>query len=573
MKSIKYFFVLVVLACAPILQSCSIDEELLDTPTPELMKNEKDVEALIRGAYSRFNDASGFKFQGMMMLMLMADDLYSSAGSEYGAYGNRTLSGGNVGSFWSVFYSSIATSNELISTLDRLELSDKFEKQAYGEAHFLRAFSYYYLVRMYGGVPLRLDAVNIDSDFYLPRNTVDEVYAQIFSDLKQASKMLPLYKQVGVADLGRASKGAAQGLLAQAYLTYGNQLSLKGQDPNPHYTLASTYADSVINSNQYKLIPNFADLFDQGKEAAAYDEVLFGIRFQVDQQNRAQPAAGSEFAVRFLVANTRGTTGANNTGGGGQIRVMPWFGDYYRTGDYIDTLKKTTGADSLVVLDYRNEVSFYAQGVDANGKVTEMYPDVNGTTRVNSPLVGKYIDPNGKDERNHGNDLFVIRFAEMYLIKAEAENELNGPTPVALDAFNKVRQRARAADGTPRVTPADLTLSQNLSKSQFRLKIFDERGLEMVGEGQRWFDLVRMQHPDNPAKTMYEYQFLDRLRKAPFTTVLPEFRTAQGVWSTKWAVYEPTLNVSVPKFLLFPLPTSEILNNPEIGVQNQNPGW
>ncbi|MGV3503681.1 MAG: RagB/SusD family nutrient uptake outer membrane protein [Adhaeribacter sp.] len=569
MKSIKYFFVLLALALAPVLQSCSIEEELQDTPTPELIHNEKDVQAVIRGAYARFNDAAGFKFQGAMMLLLMADDLYSNAGSEYGAYGNRTLSGGNVGSFWSVFYTSIASANDLIKTLDRLELDDKFEKQAYGEAYFLRAFSYYYLVRMYGGVPLRLDAVDINSDFYLPRSTVDQVYTQIFSDLQKASTMLSTYKQLGVAELGRASKGAAQGLLAQAYLTYGNQLSLKGQDPVQHYTLASTYADSVINSNQYRLIPDFADLFDQGKETGAYDEVLFGVRFQTDQQNRAQPAAGSEFAVRFMVANTRGTTAAPNTGGGGQFRVMPWFGDYYRTGDYV------TGTPGGLdyQLDYRNEVSFYAQGVDANGRVTEMYPDVSGTTRVNSPLVGKYIDPNGKDERNHGNDFFVIRLAEMYLIKAEAENELTGPSAKAIDAFNKVRQRARAADGTARLVPADLTLSQNLSKSEFRMKIFDERGLELVGEGQRWFDLVRMQHPANPGKTMYEYQFLERLNKAPFTTVLPVFRTAQGDWSTKWAVYEPTLNVSVPKFLLFPLPTSEILNNPEVGVQNQNPGW
>ncbi|WP_114778534.1 RagB/SusD family nutrient uptake outer membrane protein [Botryobacter ruber] len=569
MKLFKYIPILFVLAFMPLVQSCSIEEELLDTPTPALIKNEQDVEAVINGLYARFNDASAFKFQGMMMLTLMADDLYSSAGSEYGAYGNRTLSGGNTNSFWNQFYFSIASANALIKTLDELELDPDFEKRAYGEAHFIRAFSYYYLVRMWGGVPLRLNATDINSDFYLPRSSVDQVYNQIFADFKKASESLPLYKKIPAAELGRASKGAAQGLMAQAYLTYGNQLSLRGQDPTAQYQNAVVYADSVISSNQYTLISNFKSLFDLQQEANAYNEVLFGIRFQVDQQNRAQPAAGSEFALRFMVANTRGTTGAPNTGGGGQIRVMPWFGDFYRTGDYVTG----TPGDVDFQMDFRNEVSFYTRGVNPSGGVTVMYPDGGGATRVNTPLVGKYIDPNGKDDRNHGNDFFIIRFAEIFLIKAEAENELNGPTAAAINAFNKVRDRARKADGTPRAVPADLPVATTMTKADFRMKIFDERGLELLGEGQRWFDLVRMQHPQDPTKTMYEHQFLEELRKPKYTTVFPAWQTANNAWSTSNAVYENALNVSVPKFLLFPIPTNEILNNPKVGVQNQNTGW
>lgn len=569
MKTVKYSVLVLVLLVMSMAQSCSLEEELLDTPAPALIRSEEDADAVIRGLYARFNDAGAFKFRGMMMLMLMADDLYSPSGSEFGAFADRTLSGVNTESFWNTFYFSISSANALMKTLDDLALDPAFEKRAYGEAQFIRAFSYYYLVRLYGGVPLRIDALDINGTFYQPRNSVDEVYAQIFADLKNASQNLPLASQIPAAELGRASKGAAQALMAQACLTYGNQVSLKGGSPAAHYNNAVVYADSVINSKEYLLINDFADVFDITKEATAYKEVIFGIRFQVDNQARAQPAAGSEFALRFMAPSTAGTTGRPNTSGGGNIRPMPWIADFYRTGDY------AAGTGDTKVIDYRNEVSFYTRGTNAAGKTVVMYPDITGPGEVReaTPLVGKYIDPNGKDARNHGNDFFVIRFAEIFLIKAEALNELNGPVPDAVDAFNKVRARARNADGIARAVPADIPADNTLTKDQFRMKIFHERGLELLGEGQRWFDLVRMQHPTDPTRTMYEYQFLEELTKASYPKKFPAWQGTKQKWSNSFAVFEKSLNVTVPKFLLFPLPTDEVLQNPAIGLENQNPGW
>ncbi len=89
--------------------------------------------------------------------------------------------------------------------------------------------------------------------------------------------MLPLYSAISQAQLGRASKGAAQALLAEAYLTYGNQLALKGKAVTTEYQNAILYADSVINSKQYALLPNYGDLFEINKEAGAYTEVIFGV--------------------------------------------------------------------------------------------------------------------------------------------------------------------------------------------------------------------------------------------------------------------------------------------------------
>src|SRR5690606_19643601 len=141
------------------------------------------------------------------------------------------------------------------------------------------------------------------------------------------------------------------------------------------------------------------------------------------QQARAQPAAGSEFALRFGAPNTHFISGNGEIGNGdGSMRIMPWIADYYRTGDY------AAGTGPAKVIDYRNEKAFYQKGFHSvQNKYYAVYPNIPAANEgvIETPLLSKYIDPNGKDSRNNGNDHFIIRLAEVYLIKAEAENELN----------------------------------------------------------------------------------------------------------------------------------------------------
>lgn len=570
----NYFNIFLSLAIF-LMQSCSLDEKLIDRPTPSTITTEGDVTAVIHGMYARFNDLGMFKFTGHLMMTLPADDFFSNTGAQFAPFAQRVFTAANTAHLWDNFYATIASANNLISILDHIELGDDFKRRAYGEAYFIRAFSYYYLVRLYGGVPLRITPTTIESDYYLPRASVSETYEQIFRDFKAASEHLPLRNNLSASELGRATKGAAQAILAQAYLTYGDHHVLRGQNGTEHFDQAVTYADSVINSNQYSLMSNYADLFDIAKETQAYSEVIFGIRFQTDLNARAVASAGSEYALRFNIPNTW-YVAANgvNLNGTGDLRVNHWFADYYREGDYTDG----------TTIDYRNEGAFWQSSIGGGNNTYYIYPSIvpvgapNNT--VATPIIRKYIDPNGKDFRNHGNDFFVIRFAEVYYIKAEAMNERDGaPSAEALQAFNTVRERARNADGTPRPVPADLTLATSGSKEEFRMKIFDDRGLELVGEGQRWFDLVRMPSPLGDQVTMYEYQFLHRFKNTlsgfptytPFTTALPGFNNNTKTWNTRNLIHEYALNVSVPKFLLFPVPTTEMIQNKNFG--EQNPGW
>lgn len=574
---------ILLVAVLSLTSSCSLDETILDAPTPKTINSEEDATAVVIGMYSRFNDNTMFKNLGYLMLTLSADDVYSLATGDFAFYSQRVLTSANTSPMWNGFYATIKEANNLIQIVESSNFSQAFKNRALGEAYFIRAFSYYYLVRLYGGAPLRLEPTLIDSDLYLRRSTVDEVYAQIFKDFKAASERLPLAKSIPSGELGRASKGAAQAILAQAYLTYGNQKALKGQPANEYYISSVIYADSVLNSGQYNLLTNYGELFDINREDAAYNEVIFGIRFQTDIQRFNTSAAGSEFARRYASSYNFGVT-ASGGAGDNTLKIAHWFVDYYRSGDYLVAGQ----APFTPNIDYRNEKAFVQRCFSNNSnRFFVVYPNIPGSTNPGSTTDGtatdpyaqlaKYQDPGGKDIRNHGNDLFIIRLAEVYLIKAEALNEISGPVTDALNAFNMVRTRARTVDGIPeaRPVPANLVLG-SVDQDQFRMKIFDERGIEMVGEGQRWFDLVRMRSPLSASETMLEYQFTDRLNNE---SIYPRTLPAQYVPSiseydvSKNAIYVPMLNVGIPKSLLFPIPDTELLQNPNIGSQNQNPGW
>jgi hypothetical protein len=178
----------------------------------------------------------------------------------------------------------------------------------------------------------------------------------------------------------------------------------------------------------------------------------------------------------------------------------------------------------------------------------------------------KYRDPKGLDVRNHENDFYSMRLSEVYLIKAEAENELNGPTAIAYAAFNKLRERARLADGNPRTTPPDL--SPGLTKEEFRMKVFDERGLEFLFEGKRVFDNVRMRYSDNK-RTMVQYRYETFY---PGMSAVEKTQPVYDANTNSWGpgkVYPPCIIAYSEKLLLWPIPSTEDAN-PNI---TQNPGW
>ncbi|MEA4976448.1 MAG: RagB/SusD family nutrient uptake outer membrane protein [Paludibacter sp.] len=557
---------IILIASLALFANCSLDEQMYIAVEDNFIRKESDVDFLIAGIYSNLQGNSGYK-NYINSLNFFSEDIYAVTSATYKNHTIRNISVGDsrVRSIWVTYYQSIGATNTLMKNVTTSKvLSDEFKKRIMGELHFLRAFMYYELVRMYGGVPIRTEPVTGGSDFYLKRNTVDEVYSQIFSDLENASLSCLNYKEQPAAEKGRPTKGAAQAFMASAALTYACYLELneKSSEAPDYYEKATLYADSVITSGQYVLLNNYADLFDIGKEAAAYDEVIFGIQFTQDTKAASASSRGSEWAYLTQPSNRYGICGnVSNQKGSNAIRIQPWFYDVCTTGDYEG--------------DYRSEVSFLTrfkyQDTETYSVTYPLLPDTDNGDRSSPelyPFLDKYKDPTGLQALNNGNDLYLMRLAEVYLIKAEALNELNGaPTPEAYQAFNKIRERARKANGVTRTKPADLT--GPLSKEEFRMKIYDERGLEFVGEAKRNFDNIRMRYIDNKT-TMMEYRYNDFYKNMPAAVNKKPTFSLSAYGTGK--VYTDVVVEWTPRFLIWPIPAAEMQDNVNM-TQNTDFEW
>ncbi len=552
MKNIKFYIILLVTLLG---FSCSLEETIYDLATPEsAIKSSSDIDNAIIGAYSSINAIDFFGRSAMWLTHSSGDDLTSTARNEPGQIARRITLNSGFGHcywLWREAYEGISNVHGVLDYIGQKELAESFENKAVSEAKFLRAFFYFNLVNLYGGVPLVLNSVDATQEFNVSRNSVDEVYAQIFMDLQDAITYLPDRSAQPGGERGRATKQSAQGYMVKASLHYANYLDLNGRsgESGQYYQQAVNYADDIINSNEYQFVPNYATLWDVNQENVSAQEILFAVINTRDEANPTNRGEGG-FMVQFFNPNTiTGVSGRSNGSGTSHYKVHPWFVDRYLQGDYVG--------------DYRVETTFrFSWENYKNGKNRTTWPYTPTEEWESQPYIKKYVDAAGTATFSNENDFYLLRLSDVYLMKAEAENELNGPTPAAYAAFNKVRERARLADGTPRIAPADLVTG--LSKEDFRMKIFDERGLEFVGEYSRFFDLRRMRYTDN-TRTMLEYQFDEYLLGLP--QGLPKWEN--GAWTT--GLTEAS-NVApyLEKYELFPIPANEISINQNL---EQNPGW
>ena len=514
----------IVLFSLIIFSSCELEEEIFSTVAPETaFQSEADAEAGLAGAYINFSSFAGYKDRTFQTLAVLGDAIRGQGGGGAGLISNRTAVAAEVRirDPWSMYFRTINNAFIVLDNVPAIEMDIETQTRILGEAHFIIAFSYFNLVRMFGKAPLRTRAIVDDSDVYLPLSSKEDIYAAIIDHLLQAEEMCISKTEQPADELGRATKGAVQALLADVYLTLED------------WANAKMYADRVINSGEYTLMSDYADLWDVEQELAVQtSEIIFSIQFKRDPNNTGFFALGNSFTQRTNPTTGTFTGNPNGGGGGNAFRVQKYFYDICTTGDYLD--------------DYRSEVSFLTEWTNrTNGNPTFAYPN-NDQDNYSA----KYQDPQGLDNLNHENDLNVYRLAEIYLMKAEAENEL-GNTAAAYTAFNELRARARLADGTPRTTPPDLTTG--LSKDDFREAVFTERGVELNFELKRWFDMIRMKRGNGD--TYFTYMFRD------FIPTLPADKKN-----------EPHL-VHDPKYNLLAIPTLEILNNPNISADEQNPGW
>jgi starch-binding outer membrane protein, SusD/RagB family len=401
---------------------------------------------------------------------------------------------------WRQLYEGVANANLAITRIPEIPLMPEADRTKWmGHAKFMRALHYFWLVQNWGDIPLLTQPIYTytSPDVTPARSPKEDVYALIEQDLLAAEAAgFSVNDRTGIA-----SQMAVKSLLAKVYLTMaGYPLQKAG-----YFQKAADKAKEVIdyataNPAEIGLFTTYADLHDLSKENQR--EHIFMIQY-------AAGVANSNYQSYFLPNNT------NITGSGEVGTTVP-------TKKFLDSFDPT---DKRIQEKEFFFESYYAEG---NGAV---YP-------LARPYVYKLFDvvANGKPGTagtgNAGINYPIIRYADILLVYAEAQNEVAGPSQPVYDAVNAIRDRAGLGD------------LSGLDKDALRIAIYRERWHELCFEGQTWYDMMRTRKVYNEDSDT----FVDFVG---------------GTLGTGVTLQE--------KHLLLPLPAGDYRNNPNL--RPNNPGY
>jgi hypothetical protein len=348
--------------------------------------------------------------------------------------------------YWNALYVGVKRANVVIEKIPDITMDETLKSRYIAEARFIRGLIYFDFVRAWGGVPL---VTTTTPPLKLGRASAEEVYNVIIGDLNYAVDHLPIKSGYQGADLGRATKGAAQAMLARVYLFRNDFIN------------AEKYAMDVINSIQYGLENQFIDA--SGINGNNGVESVFEVGAI---QSEGTESGGNQYA------NTQGVRGTPNRGWGFSrptinLRNLYVPGDPRYKGTVIN-LKDTL--DGIIIL--------------GDGSTPDITYDENGNIIEIECYTRKVWVPGDNTITQWGHHRRLIRYADVLLMAAEALNENNKPTD-ALIYLNLVRERAR--QGNPNILP-DITTTV---KAELKDIIFNERRAELAMEGWRFWDLVR----------------------------------------------------------------------------------
>ncbi|NLU92091.1 RagB/SusD family nutrient uptake outer membrane protein [Chitinophaga sp. Ak27] len=431
----KYYFLLLVTICPVffLLPACkkTLEENPRSSISPDTyFTSPESYESAVIGVYD------GLPLN-VTALNEMFSDIYGTpqpAEQALPVYQNQPSANFySSGTAWSVPYAMIKNANFILDKLPAAPLSDAKKIQLTAEARCLRGYAFFYLVQMFGDVPMPLKAATNYKDVQLPRTPQADVYNQLLGDLEYAEANLP----DGAAQQGRLYKLVATALLAKVYLTTaGNPMHLTA-----NYTKARDKALAVISSGKFTLRDDYATVFHNTAytSESIWEKQYIPGRTSNPLHSLASPAPGY------------------------QPIILPatWFINSYPAGDQ----RKAWG----IKINYPSPAggtlpAFFTKFVD----LTTIDQNIGPST-----VLVPYSFP-------------ILRLAEMYLIAAEAENEVNGPA-MAYQYVNKIRWRARINKSSITDVP-DL---KGLTKDQLRDAIIMERKWELSNEGDAWFDLKR----------------------------------------------------------------------------------
>ncbi|GEO07257.1 membrane protein [Adhaeribacter aerolatus] len=466
-----------ILLSSALLLGCS--EDLLDTQPYDrytetiYWTSEKNAVAALNGCYAVLKEDGLFGGTATPLWEETATPNAYNYDNSFGfnviALGTHTASPANpseiINNRWTDSYRGIGRCNTLLAEIDKVPMSDALKNQMKAETKFLRGLYYSLLEMYYGGVPLILDKPNAATQAELPRNSREEVVQQVLKDLEEAAAGLPA-KYSAAADKGRATKGAALGIKARVLLFEASPLINTSNDAGK-WTAAANAAKAVMDlapQAGYDLFPNYRTLFLPTNENN--QEVIFDVQFKAPEQT------GNSFDLIVRQFNTNAP-------------LRDLIDAYYMK----DGLPITESPLYNPAKPYENREPRFYQSIVYPGD-TYMGAPVTATNpfKITGYTFKKYgiydkeaggaILNAGQSETNY----MVLRYADILLMYAEAQNEAIGPDATVYAAINKVRQRAGLV---PYEVPAGKT------KAQMREIIRRERRIELAGEGFYYTDIRR----------------------------------------------------------------------------------
>jgi starch-binding outer membrane protein, SusD/RagB family len=448
------FFLAIPLSCDDFLdkplQGQLTQENFPETAADALLATNATYNILRNNAYN---------FGLFPIIDIMSDDAYKGsnpddAAATIGPFNTFThvATESSLGRWWNALYEGIKRSNVVIEKVPSIDMDATLRARYIGEASFLRALLYFDLVRAWGDVPKVVTSVPA---LGLPRTNSTEIYDLVIADLLVATESLPEKSDYAPGDLGRATKGAAKGMLAKVYLFRGD------------YVNAEKYAMEVVNSGQYDLESDFANANSKAGEHGV--ESVFEVGAMGEE---SLEAGGNQYA------NVQGVRGSPNRGWGFNRPSLELM-DAFEEND--PRMEKT--------------VIFLGEVIDGI-TITGDGPTPDVTKNENEEIIEiecynqKVWTPGNNVPTQFDHNRRILRYADIKLMAAEALAR-NGKVNEALEQVNDVRARAR--EGNPAIL---LDLTETDEDALVDL-ILQERRVELALEGHRFWDLVRTGKADD----------------------------------------------------------------------------
>ena len=506
---------MLLLAGGLLLANTGCQKDLLDKINPNAPSTAQfwlTADDANKGVISCYSGVQQFACYGHSWQFITArsDESYSQSPFVELAIFTRFIQANNnffISSFaWNDYYRTIFRTNQALTHIPSIPMDAALKARLLAETRFVRALMYFDLDSFFGNVPLIITESAVATR--ARQATPAEVEAQVVADLVAAIPDLPL--TYAGADKGRVTKGAAQALLAKMYMQQRK------------WAEASALFATIIGSNTYSLVPNYLDNFTETNENNS--ESVFEVQYSGAVLDVGQGQDNSSSSEAYDRPNFFGPPIYSFS----DVQPRRWLLDAYTD----STVALVPGSTTKHRIDPRRDVSI----------ISSINPDqFYGKTfaqlgyNPNQQYWRKYLNDRTRttpENFTSGINFRVIRYADVLLLQAEALNEL-GRTADAVALVNQVRQR-------PSVNLAPLAPA-TFNQASLRLRMHDERGKELAGEGQRWFDILRWGLLDNQAG-------------------LDDLKTRDIDFS----------NFVLGKSKLLPIPQSDIDIDPNV---KQNPGY